>query len=189
MRAGDTAGGWSWNSVLRQLADGLGKARADLKELHDTDGIGESELRNSSRWVYNCLVHLVKPDLAQGRVNAARKRWDEAAKYWRTMDITSGWDAGSRSNLLALYGQIALASAASEEDARNALPYLVRALVLLLGLRRQQPEGVRDLLFGIADGLRRVGEGTRGGQIMAVAAACVDYSSWFHPSVPTADAA
>jgi hypothetical protein len=105
------------------------------------------------------------------------------------MDITSGWDAGSRSNLLALYGQIALASAASEEDARNALPYLVRALVLLLGLRRQQPEGVRDLLFGIADGLRRVGEGTRGGQIMAVAAACVDYSSWFHPSVPTADAA
>lgn len=184
LRAAHPQDGQSWNWVRSQLEKALEKAKADLKDLRRIKETSpESELRNASRWVYNCMVHLLKPDLAQGRVKRAAAQWRQATKYWRTMDLTNGWDAASRPTNLALYGQIAMTSSGSEEEIKDAMAYLVRALVMLLGLRRRQPEGVRDLLFAISDGLRRLGE-RRHLRVKLVAGASLDYSSWFNPSVP-----
>lgn len=177
-------GGWSWNRVRDELTIALKTARDDLTALQSAGEAPEAELRNASRWIQNCLLDLVKPDIAQRRFKQAHKRLADAAQRWRTMDITRGWDAGFRPTLLSLYGQITLGSATSDEDIRIGMSYFVRGMALLLGLRRQQPEGIRDILFGIADGLRRLQQPVRGGRITAVAERIVEYSSWFNPPTP-----
>lgn len=178
-------GGWSWDCVRHELMDALRITRADLDCLRRGNNLSESELRfelrHASRWVQNCLVHLVKPDVAQDLLPQACDRWEDASRNWRTMNVARGWDVGFRPTLLSLYGHITLGSARSDDDIRMSMGYLVRALVLWLGLKRQQPEGVRDALFRIAEGLRRLGEPTREERIRAVAEATVDYSSWFNP--------
>jgi len=184
MSSHGVTGGWSWNRVRDELTVALNAARADLAALQSASDVPESELRNASRWIQNCLLHLVKPDIAQRRLKAAHKRFGDAARYWRTMDIARGWDAGFRPTLLSLYGHVALGSATSDEDIRIGMGYLVRGAALLLGLRRQQPEGIRDLLFGIADGLRRLQQPVRERRIRAIAEGAVEYSSWFNPPVP-----
>ncbi len=76
------------------------------------------EYRHARRWEHNGLVHLTKPDLAQGNLEAARKRLDKAYENWQSMDISNGWDAGFRATHLSLYGQPVLKSAQNpnEED-------------------------------------------------------------------------
>ena len=99
------------------------------------------------------------------------------------MDLSSGWDVAARVTLLSLFGRLVLGGG-SAKQASEALPYLVRALVLLLGTRRQQPEGVRELLFAIARGIRALGEQGRSKRLGRVADACKDFSSWINPYVP-----
>ena len=176
-----TTDGWS---LRDELTVALNAARADLAALHSASDVPESELRNASRWIQNCLLDLAKPDIAQRRLKAAHKRFADASQHWRTMDIARGWDAGFRPTLLSLYGHIVLASVTSDEDIRIGMGYLVRGVALLLGLRRQQPEGIRDLLFGIADGLHRLNQPVREGRIRAAAERVVEYSSWFNPPMP-----
>ncbi len=184
MESHGVTGGWSWNRVRNELTAALNAARADLVALQSASDVPESELRNASRWIQNCLLHLVKPDIAQRRLKAARNKLRHAVQHWGTMDIAHGWDAGFRPTLLSLYGHISLESATSDEDVRVGMGYLVRGAALLLGLRRQQPEGIRDLLFAIADGLCRLHQPVHERRIRAVAEEAVEYSSWFNPSVP-----
>ena len=70
----------------------------------------------------------------------------------------------------------------------EALAYLVRSVVLQIGLRRQQPEGVRDLLFCIADALQEKSDRIHQ-EIHSIASRCVDFSSWFNPFVPKVEMA
>jgi hypothetical protein len=53
---------------------------------------------------------------------------------------------------------------------------------VLFRMRRQQPEGMRDLLFWIAEALQRKGEPAHK-EIRATASRCADSSSWFNPYI------
>jgi hypothetical protein len=99
------------------------------------------------------------------------------------MDLSSGWDVGFRSTQLFLYGKVQLAQHSRRRGTGQALPYLVRSLVRMVGLRQQQPEGSRDLLYAIAEALERKDDPCHR-KVRRVAEICVDFSSWFHPSLP-----
>jgi hypothetical protein len=71
--------------------------------------------------------------------------------------------------------------ASSEEHVWDALFHLTRSLTLLIGCANQQPEGARDLLFTIAEGLKVLGE-QNFETIKAIAQRCRDSGSWFYPN-------
>ncbi|MFY3741117.1 MAG: tetratricopeptide (TPR) repeat protein [Candidatus Nitrosomirales archaeon] len=180
----DPNAGWSWDKIRQELARALcysEKATRDLGkaiEKRSTPYLQE-EYRHAQRWVQNCRLHLIKPDLAQQQLESARNDWDKAHENWEKIDISSGWDTGFRPTLLSLYGKLMLESARNEVESRRALAYLVRSLVIMLGLRRQQPEGIRDLLFWIAEALDRIKD-SAARRIRTVASQCIDHGSWFN---------
>jgi len=180
--------GWSWGKIRQELTRALSYSDTTARDVKKAIQAGSTsnlreEYRNARRWVQNCLIHLIKPDLAQRRLKSARRVWDKAYDNWQRIDISSGWDAGFRPTLLSLYGNLMLESAQNEKDVKNALAYLVRSLVLMIGLRRQQPEGIRDLLFWIGEALNRIND-SADQRIRAVASNCIDFGSWFKPYVP-----
>jgi hypothetical protein len=170
--------GWSWIQIQEELQEALGKAENAARRLEP----GTDDYRHAKRWVENCLLHLSKPHIANNHYKAARKVWERARDIWESMDLSSGWDAGFRPTHLILYGNMELMNADTAEDTRLALAYLVRAIVLLIGLKRQQPEGVRDLLFATARATRTLGDPIWE-RIERIAYRCVDLSSWFNPYV------
>jgi hypothetical protein len=172
----NSSSGWSWIQIQEELQKALSKTQkaADLLQL------GTDDYRHAKRWVENCLLHLTKPHIANNRYKPAREMWERARDIWERMDLSSGWDAGFRPTHLILYGNIELMNANTAEEIRLALAYLVRAVVLLIGLKRQQPEGVRDLLFATARATRALGDPICE-RIEQIAYRCVDLSSWLNP--------
>lgn len=185
---------WTWDKIRQEHSKGLHYARIAAKnieseinssssKINDESEYLKNEYRHAQRWVHNCLVHLIKPDLAQNKLNNALTRWKKVYDNWEKMDISNGWDAGFRPSHLSIYGQIMLKSAQDHKEIDKALAYPIRSLVLILGMRRYQPEGIRDTLFSIADALKRKNDPTYK-HIHEVASNCVDLSSWFNPYVP-----
>ena len=188
MRFFNTESGWSWKRLHEELTKSLSYAQMavmDFKRAMETDASPNlrEEYRHARRWVLNCQIHLIKPYIAVGDLGSAFKCCNKVYENWESMDISNGWDAGFRTSLLSLYGQLLLKSAQNPDEIDNALAYLVRSLVLLIGLRRQQPEGIRDLLFSIADALKYKNDSMHK-FILATASDCMDFSSWFNPYVP-----
>lgn len=172
----NSSSGWSWIQIQEELQKALSKTEKAANLLQPAT----DDYRHAKRWVENCLLHLTKPHIANNRYKAARKMWERARHIWERMDLSSGWDAGFRPTHLILYGNIELMNANTAEEIRLALAYLVRAIVLLIGLKRQQPEGVRDLLFATARATRALGDSICE-RIERIAYGCVDLSSWLNP--------
>lgn len=184
MRYKDTRAKCSWDTIRKELIKALKysrKARNDA--LKPTKSRPNQDLwedyRNASRWVQNCLFHLVKPYIAKGQLRIALKQWNRAYNNWLGMNISNGWDTGFRTTHLWLYGKLFFELGQIDD----ALAHLVRSLVCVLGLRRQQPEGIRDLLFTLADALKRKNDPMHK-RVLSVASRCYEFSSWFNPYVP-----
>jgi hypothetical protein len=177
------SGGWSWQRIEKELSKALECAKNDELSLRRAGLQRVEERRHAQRWVQNCLLHLMKPALGLGKLKRADLLWNQAANNWQKMDLSSGWDVGFRSTQLFLYGKLQLAQHSGCRGGLEALPYLVRSLVRMVGLRQQQPEGSRDLLYAIAEALERRGDPLHK-RVRRVAENCVDFSSWFHPYLP-----
>jgi hypothetical protein len=183
-KAGMTEG-WSWEKIEDELLKALRRARSDVCSLRKAGPYTDEEHRHGERWVQNCLLHLMKPAIALGRFESAERWWGRAIRNWHRMDLSSGWDVGFRSTLLFLRGKLQLARYRRLDGAEEALPYLVRSLVRMVGARLQQPEGCRDLLCVIAEALERKRD-PQHRTVRKIAGICVDFSSWFDPYLPTA---
>ena len=184
MRSADESKGWSWYQIREELSQALIESETDARTIANSEQIEvHNEYRHARRWVHNSLVHLIKPDIAEGNLESAYKRWQRAYENWQSMDISSGWDAGFRVTHLSLYGQLRRALGGNVEELDEALAYLVRSLVLQIGGRHRQPEGIRDLLFCIANALQKRSDQTYQ-EIRSIASHCMDFSSWFNPFVP-----
>jgi hypothetical protein len=57
----------------------LSRAEKDVIALRSG---GPTELRHAQRWVQNCMIHLIKPEIAEGNLEAAKERWDKAYEKW-----------------------------------------------------------------------------------------------------------
>ena len=168
--------GWSWARIHEELQKALRKTEKAARLLEP----GTDDYRHANRWVENCLLHLTKPEIANNHYKSALKVWKRARDVWEGMDLSTGWDAGFRPTHLILYGHIELMNAKHAEEIQQALAYLVRAIVLLIGLRHQQPEGVRDLLLATARATKALGDPIYN-HVERVAYRCADLSSWFNP--------
>lgn len=157
---------------LAELRKVLSKARSiagKASELHGT------------RWINNCNWHLVSMSLVSGDVGGADKAHRTALDHWHTMTVLEGWDNGSRPTLLNITGNLLAQKANSTSDAKEALRYLTRALVGLVGARRYHPEGARDLLFAAEKMLRIIGKTSDADLVRDVALRTRDGSSWMQP--------
>jgi tetratricopeptide (TPR) repeat protein len=160
---------WSWNKQKKELNEALKKASKDYSYL-------------GKRWVSNCLWHLARLELAQEHYSKAWNKWRTANNHWHKMDILSGWDAGIRPTILSLKGQICLRMAKSNKEYKKALKFLSRALTQIIGGLPQHPEGMRDLLFAIADAFEGIGESPcHTKRLRDVARKTMDGSSWLNP--------
>jgi hypothetical protein len=187
LSAAGLSAGWTWSKINKELHNALDQAQIAMEETkptnpEDVDHVTAEEYRHASRWVLNCYLHLVKPAIARNRVRECKKYLALAGEKWETVDVSSGWDAGFRPTQLCLYGQVLLLSAGTKECFQEALSYLVRAMVLMIGYRRQQPEGIRDLLYSSAFALKEIDDSTHS-QVARIAERCWDFSSWLKPFV------
>lgn len=187
LKAADSSKGWNWNRISKEISEALEHAKTAMDETRPAGGVSSKsvapdEYRHASRWVQNCTLHLVKPAIARKHVRKAQEFLKLAEKRWESMDVSGGWDSGFRPTYLSLYGQAILLRARSREEYREALKYLVRCMVLLIGLRVRQPEGIRDTLFSIASSLRQLKDPVHA-KVAETAARCRDFSSWTHPFV------
>jgi hypothetical protein len=190
IEAAEPSKGWTWNKISKAMSEALEHAKiaADL-----TQPVGNvslmslvpeeyEEYRHANRWVQNCILHLVKPKIALKHHRKALEYLELASRRWESMDVSSGWDSGFRPTYLTLYGQAILLRARTKEELKEALAYLVRSMVLLIGLQVRNPEGIRDTLFSTASGLRRLKDPIHT-RVTEIAKRCRDFNSWRHPFV------
>ena len=137
--------------------------------------------RNGARWVMNCRLGRARLLLAKGDITEAVQAKEAALHSWKSMTTITGWDSAFRAFILSVSGIIAARKGCSESDARAALRYLVRALVVLLGAARMHPETVRDVLFATADALAILRKTDLAGRFRDVAKRTQDGSSWLQP--------
>lgn len=187
LRASGLTTGWTWSKINKELNKALNQAQIAMDETKATNGnnlqnVTSEEYRHASRWVQNSYLHLVKPAIARNHIRKCQEYLKLAEKKWESMDVSSGWDAGFRPTQLSLYGQVTLLSADTKEQLQEALSYLVRSMVLLIGYRRQQPEGIRDVLYSIAFTLKQLDDSVNN-QVARIAERCGDFSSWLNPFV------
>jgi tetratricopeptide (TPR) repeat protein len=156
-------------STLRSQLIKAKTIASQAKEIHGT------------RWISNCLWHLVTVDILRGNIQCAQESFEEAQNHWHTMTVLEGWDKRSRLTILAITGELLAEKAKNKTNAREALKYLTRALVLLVGARPHFPERGRDLLFATARMLHLIGWSRKAGQVDNVASRIREGSSWRFP--------
>lgn len=173
----------SWGKVRESLMTALNSCTDSIRilqrKLRRTVALESSDdLRHSRRWLQNCYLHLLKAEIALDRKSAAMKLWSTSVSNWEKMNVLTGWDTGFRPTYLHLGAMMSFKVSTGENDL--ALARLVRCMVLHLGARQQQPEGIRDVLFTMAEALELQGD-RRHRIVSRVAQKSVDNSSWFYP--------
>ncbi len=135
---------------------------------------------HSKRWVHNLMLHLATSKAVEGNISVV-KSVKETWRHWHNMTVLEGWDTNSRLFMLATTGMAYAERAKTAEEAKKALRYLSRSMVLLLGKAKIQPERIRDVLFTIADMLDILKEKRDANRIRRVAERARDGGSWKYP--------
>jgi HNH endonuclease len=103
--------------------------------------------------------------LVQVRLKAGDRTgtW-EALQWFRTacydQDITTGWEGAARQEFAQTAGLVHVIFPSSDDELCLGIGLLARAFMTRLG-SRQRPEGIRDVGFGLAAGLRKQRQGPK----------------------------
>ena len=122
--------------------------------------------------------------LVEGNTESAMRFLAKAEDHMRNQTALSGWNTSTLAKRLQLRGSVRLLSGDCESDVRSAAEALTRSVVVLVGRRRQYPEGIRDTLYDLARAVDLLGIKWRDDlppRLMAVAEQTRDASSWTHP--------
>lgn len=105
------------------------------------------------RWALNCVAHTL---YVRMKARNSRGSW-EALRRTRELfydsDITCGWDSAFIPTLSLMEGFIHVLFAKEPEDVRHGVGLLARSFISRVG-PRLRPEGIRDVGFTLAIGLR-----------------------------------
>jgi tetratricopeptide (TPR) repeat protein len=183
-----TRDGWQWAAaaslvfqcrvILRDRAthwDDLLQMNQEAEQLS-----AASEGPAAARWVLNCQLHRVRALIAKGDLVEAAAVHERAMARWGGMITATGWDKAFRPAFLPISGVLKACLASSATDAQEALRYLARAAVGLLG-GGGNPEQIRDVLFASADMFMILGEKGHATKLRETAARTRDGSSWLEP--------
>jgi hypothetical protein len=119
-----------------------------LKTLAEAERVAvASSCLEGTRCVHNIQVDRARVDIANRKIDDAQRAWCTAINTWKRMTRLTGWDRGTGRLLVGISGAVKAHSARSEVEAKDALRYLARAIVVLFGVRRIYPETARDIYF------------------------------------------
>lgn len=134
----------------------------------------------SKRIHANGLFNIVRVFLIKKEFEKAKDRLDEAIEHWKEMDITTGWEKSFIPTILSLRGQVLVSLKDTESDINKALKLFSRYLVIMLA-GKQVPEGIRDVLFPVAECLRKIGNKKIADNVEEIAKRILDGASFKFP--------
>jgi hypothetical protein len=109
------------------------------------------------RWALNCVAATLQLKL---KLDDATQAWQAAERlhelYFK-WEVRTGWDLGARSAISQLDGMVRVLFPRNTPDLQQGIGLLARAFMTRLA-PRQRPEGVRDVGFALAAGLRQGAE-------------------------------
>ncbi len=155
------------------------------KELDNVEKIAsKAHNMHGMRWVSTCKWHkalfqVVKGDIKQAYINLLHSQED-----WHERTVGTGLTLASRPHINAIAG-IVYGHKGNKEDARNAMVFLSRAMIGLLGKNRLRPEGIRDIFFTMSKCLELLGDKHKKNHVIKlseVTNSIQDGSSWIYPA-------
>jgi len=105
------------------------------------------------RWAMNCEAHIVQVHIKCADAQASRNSLHRLKSIFHSSDVTNGWDLGSRNSLSQLDGVVHVLFSRNSEEIRRGVGILARSFASRIGTRLR-PEGVRDVGYALARGLR-----------------------------------
>jgi tetratricopeptide (TPR) repeat protein len=106
------------------------------------------------RWALNCAAHRLQVHLKR---RDEKESW-KALEHLRTLsyqsDRNTGWDEATKPTLAMLEGLTRVLVPKDNEDLQSGIYILARAFVTRIN-PRQRPEGIRDVGFGLIEGIRK----------------------------------
>ena len=109
------------------------------------------------RWVQNMLHDLCRIEVLMGNKDQSLHYLTRALDRWKDRHLANRWESPFKPLLVSLRGHVQLLRASCDSEVREAVGYLIRALVLFRG-QSQQPEWTADILRGIGNGLTSLGD-------------------------------
>lgn len=128
------------------------------QRLRDLEGIASTQGGFwGGRWVVNCAAAILQLKM---KLKDASQTWpalERLRDIYFKWDVRTGWALGARPTLSQLEGMVRVLFPRQPHDLETGIGLLARSFMTRLA-PRQRPEGVRDVGFALAVGLRNKGE-------------------------------
>jgi len=105
------------------------------------------------RWALNCAAHIIQVRIKAGDAAGSWAALSRLRQLFFKTDIATGWDAGGHQSLSLLEGLVHVLFPNDVSHTRRGVELLARSFVSRIGYR-QRPEGIRDVGFALARGMR-----------------------------------
>ncbi len=177
-------GKWGAATTLSLMCDAAMKSAypQNLRRLrYAIDVLSHGSDLLSKRWMANCKWNKVRLLLAAKQFGKADAACAEAYEHWKSLHVGCGWEKSFVPAVLTIRGWNALQNSMGHEGANEALSLLTRALVLILGKKMGRPEGIRDILFGLSQGLSRLNNARGSKTLRRIGERIKDGCSWLQP--------
>jgi len=124
----------------------------------DFDNLKKIALRSGTywgwRWALNCAMHALQVRIKANDSRGSWKRLQQVRNDYFNSDLSKGWDIAARPTMTSIEGLVRILFSKEDADLDLGIRLLARAFITRLG-RRQRPEGIRDIGFALAIGLRK----------------------------------
>lgn len=109
------------------------------------------------RWALNCAALEVHLHIKNNDAHASWSALARLRELYFDWDVARGWDKGALQTIAGLEGLVRVMFSRTADDLQAGLGLLARAFLTRVG-PRQRLEGIRDVGFALAMGLRRIGQ-------------------------------
>lgn len=124
------------------------------------------------RWAINSEAHKVQVYIKAGDPEGSWKSLDKTKQIYFAADLSNGWDLASRGSLSLLDGMVHVLFPRQDSDLEHGIGILARSFAGRVGPRKR-PEGLRDVGYSLARGLKSLND-TRYSETAALLTAAMD---------------
>lgn len=105
------------------------------------------------RWAINAEAHKVQVYIKAGDAEKSWKSIEKTKRMYFSADLSNGWDLASRGSLSLLDGMVHVMFPRQDSDLEHGIGILARSFAGRVGPRKR-PEGLRDVGYSLARGLK-----------------------------------